>query len=280
MNARTFSLVLLLSAALLLPSRAPAQDPFGDLELFGGFVPPNVMFLIDNSQSMNIHLWNNDFDPNKIYPAFTVGLCAPWPQAPTLPGSSCPGSGAFRCVGGAKAGDPCVIDTDCGGKGVCLEECPDNEFVWKGLSGTDKIIPHTLSGSSTMFHTECGVTRQLFTDDTTTPDTFYTLNYLNWLYGVATSTELADEPLMTRFQAAKKMIIDVLTEVNPGDELEQIRVGLADLDSSNKVEGGAIKETVGKAKTNPVISQIEGLNANALGAPLSEAMIDVGRYFA
>jgi type IV pilus assembly protein PilY1 len=281
MNARIFPLVLVISAALLVPWRAPAQATFGDLELFGAFVPPNVMFLIDNSDAMNHHLWNNDFDPNVLYPAFVVGVCAPWPQAPTISGSSCPGSGAFRCNSGADVGNVCAVDSDCaGGKSLCVEECVDNEFVWRGLSGSDKIVPHTISGSSTQFHTECGVTRQLFHDDTSTPSSLYSLNYLNWMYGLATAGELADEPLMTRFQAAKTMIKGVLLEINPGSELEQIRVGLADFDSGGAVEGGSIKESIGKEKTNPVISQIDGLNANASGAPLAEALVDVGRYYA
>jgi hypothetical protein len=149
-----------------------------DLDLVTTSVPPNVVILFDNSGSMNHHLWDGDFDPNKVYP----GWC--WfGQAPTVAGSSCPGLG--------NPGD----------------ECPNNETAL-GVSGT--------------FNYTCGgVTRMLYHDASTPQMTRYSVNYMNWLYGIATPADLVDEPTETRLQAAKKMTSQVVDAVNPDDVQQQ-----------------------------------------------------------
>ncbi len=79
---------------------------------------------------------------------------------------------------------------------------------WCGLlSGATGTITYTISpGGSTWNLNLCGVTRTLYHDNTTPQSTRYDANYLNWLYGVATPAQLANEPDQTRLQAAKEAI--------------------------------------------------------------------------
>jgi type IV pilus assembly protein PilY1 len=239
-----WSLVLVTTAVAFLTAKTVGAQ-FGDIDAFSGYVPPNVVVLLDNSDSMNHHLWDDDFDPEKLYP----GYCS-WPTAPTIPGTSCPGNG--------NPGDL----------------CPNNDHI-EGANS-----PHLLHGSAIQTHTECSVTRTLYHDQTTTPRTRYSLNYLNWLFGVATAADLTDEPTNTRFRAAADTIIDVLQQVNPDSQDEKIRPGLAIFDGSAAVSGGNIKQPINDRNTQSVIAAINGTNPTAGGTPLSEALVDVGRYYA
>ena len=109
---------LLALALLLAPAAATAQS--GDLDILSSAVPPNVMVLFDNSGSMNHHLWDDDFNPEVVYPSFC------WSQAPTVSGSSCPGYG--------NPGD----------------ECPNNETVGEQI---DQEQSYTHCGvTRTLYH--------------------------------------------------------------------------------------------------------------------------------
>ena len=86
---------LLVLVLLFAAERTVAQS--GDLDILSATISPNVMILLDNSGSMNHHLWDDDFNPEIPYPGFTCTWGnwwdRRWSTAPTIPGSSCPGSG-------------------------------------------------------------------------------------------------------------------------------------------------------------------------------------------
>jgi type IV pilus assembly protein PilY1 len=237
-----------------------ARATLGDIEVFSTYVPPNVMILLDSSDGMNHHLWDDDFNPQKLYPGnWCDEESEYWGTAPTIPGSSCPGLG--------NPGD----------------ECPDNEFVYGDDASGNTKDPHLLSGNSDKHtYTHCGVTRDQYHDSTTVPKTRYSLNYLNWLYGVASPTDLANEPTKTRLQVGKETLLQVLTAIAPPDESgkERMRVGLALFDSSSTAEGYNLKSSIADNNMTSTFSSIEGASANARAAPLSESLLDIGRYFA
>ena len=79
----SFGLTLLLGMALAGTARAGSTDL--DL-LSGGSLAPNTVILFDNSGSMKHHVWDDDFDPDKLY----ADAC--W-TGTTIAGSSCPGLG-------------------------------------------------------------------------------------------------------------------------------------------------------------------------------------------
>jgi type IV pilus assembly protein PilY1 len=211
-----------------------------DLDLLTTSTPPNVVILFDNSGSMNHHLWDDDFNPQKVYPDW----CG-FGQAPTIAGSSCPG-----------LGNP-------------SHECPNNETAL-GLSGT--------------FSYTCGgVTRMLYHDGSTPQMTRYSLNYFNWLYGVATPADLLDEPTQTRLQAAKEMTNQVVDAVNPDDGTggytENVRFGLSRFHASSPYNGGFVSVPVAPNNKNTVKTGVNNITG-VTWTPLSESLVDIARYYA
>ncbi len=227
----------------LLLPSARAAAQSGDLDILSSAVPPNVMILFDNSGSMNHHLWDDDFDPEVRYPAF----CS-FGLAPMISNSSCPGHG-----------NP-------------SDECPDNEV--RGLN---------ISGSSQQNETRCSVTRTLYHDTSTPQTTWYSRNYLNWLYGVSTTAERANEPQQSRLQVAKSATTTVVTSLTSG-ATELIRFGLMEFKPTNlsysiDPDGGQVIVPIGVGSSlfvNAAISATEG----DTWTPMGEALVDVGRYFA
>ena len=172
--------ILALAVALGSAPEASAQI-IDDLGTLTNPAAPNLTVLLDDSISMRHHMWDDGFDVSKLY----SGFCS-WPEAPTLSGTSCPG-----------IGNP-------------LDECPDNDYVL----ATD--VPHVVL--TTAAHSECGVTRSVYFGGGPA-DALYSLNYLNWLFGVATAAELIDEPTVTRIEHAKAALTTLLVA------LEETTVG-------------------------------------------------------
>ena len=225
----------LLVLASLIPA-ARAAAQSGDLDILSSAVPPNVMILFDNSGSMNHHLWDNDFNPEVLY----SGFCDEWNAAPTISGSSCPGHG--------NPGD----------------ECPNNETTGEYIGG-----------SSQSSETVCGVTRTLYHDTSTPQSTRYSRNYLNWLYGISTSSERADEPQSTRLQVAKDATTTVVSSLTSGPT-ELIRFGVTNFDYD---DGAIVTAPIGSSSSSQVINTIQSTEGNTW-TPIGEALLDVGRYFA
>jgi type IV pilus assembly protein PilY1 len=228
-------------AALLLLTLmvGPASAGSTDLDLLsGGGLPPNTVILLDNSGSMKHHVWDDDFDPEKLY----ANTC--WAGS-TMAGSSCPGLG--------NPGDECA------------DSQPYVNFV-------DDDAP-------TLFLTCNDVTRTIYIDpDVST--TRYSINYLNFLFGTATPADLMNESQLTRNQAAKGVIKDVVDGVNPdlasGGYDENVRFGLAQFDLSR---GGYLRVPIANGNKPTLMSQIDNI-VPSTWTPLAEALVDIGRYYA
>jgi type IV pilus assembly protein PilY1 len=155
---------------------------------------------------------------------------------------------------------------------------------WCGmLSGPTGTITYLLSSSQDTYDwTQCGVTRTLYHDKSTSEETRYDANYLNWLY-TATPEQLANEPQQTRLQVAKQTMLDVVDSINPdkksGDGYdERMRMGMAELDDAED-NGGYISvkpETGNKTALKAHIPSIRGNTATQL----SETLADIGRFYA
>lgn len=240
-----------------------ARADAGDLDLLSTAVAPNVMILFDNSGSMNHHLWDDNFDPATLYPSHGYLLCPP-----TVPGSSCPSTAGINpaalCPNNVGAGGSWDVSK------IVPGQCPNNE----GAYG--------FSGSSSFNVSISGVTRTIYTDTSTPQTTRYSANYLNWLYGQSTTSERANEPTQTRLQAAKSMITQVIDQVDPPDGLggytENVRFGLARFDSKN-FDGGFVSEPITSGNKSSVKNGINNIRATTW-TPLSETLVDLGRYFA
>ena len=158
---------------------------------------------------------------------------------------------------------------------------------WCGLlsQATGTITYSIGPGSSTWNLDLCGVTRTLYHDTSTSQSTRYDANYLNWLYGVATPAQLANEPDQTRLQAAKESITAVIDAVNPDDASdplgyqERVRFGLAKFESGGDPDGGFVSVPIASDNKTAVKNGIDATVANTW-TPLSETLVDVGRYFA
>lgn len=258
---------LMVVVALSIPRATGATlSAFGDIDVFSAFVPPNVMIVLDSSEKMNHHLWDDDFNPKKLYSETWCGdASVNWGAAPMLTGTSCP-----------SLSNP-------------SDECPNNDWVVGDGSNGNTPAPHELGGNGPVqSYTFCGVTRNLYHDSSTSPKTRYSLNYLNWLFGVATTSELTDEPTTTRLQIAKDMISKVIIQINDtdgdgdvdNDDDEMLRIGIASLDGSNNAEGWNLSGPIATGSTQSNLSNIQGISANDDAAPLSEALLDAGIYFA
>ena len=227
-----------LFAVLLLLAASPAFAGSTDLDLLsGGGLPPNTVILFDNSGSMRHHVWDDDFDPKKLY----ADTC--WTGS-TIAGSSCPGLG--------NPGD----------------ECPDNQLYTNAYDDDAPTLSVTCNA----------VTRTIYIDpDVST--TRYSINYLNWLFGTATSTDLLDEPQQTRNQAAKAVIKEVIDGVNPdlgtGYE-ENVRFGLAQFDT---FRGGYLRVPIGPGNKSTLMGEIDNVYPSTW-TPIGETLVDIGRYYA
>ncbi|MFQ5513572.1 MAG: pilus assembly protein [Myxococcota bacterium] len=152
-------------------------------------------------------------------------------------------------------------------------------------TGTRTYFFSPSNGSS--FQASCkGQVRTIYTDTTTSSWTRYDYNYLNWLFQASTtSAMLADEPQQTRLQAAKQTINAVIDTVNPDDPgepfgyHEKVRFGLAQFMSGSKPKGGFVKVPITDGNKTTVMSAISNMVGNTW-TPLSETLVDIGRYFA
>jgi type IV pilus assembly protein PilY1 len=262
---KSTSRVLPLAVALLclLAGSAGAQS---DLDLLQTTVPPNVMILFDNSGSMEHVMWDEDFG-REVFHGTTdtrtkcsmVSDLGYW-----IAGSSCPGSGLN------------VSGTDV---------CPNNEVAYGSggwhfcddLPGGCSSIPGSYSCSESGNRTWWQMM-----DFTTGPDgTRWSVNYLHWLMAqVYAGGSILDVPILSRLDSAKTAIDGLIEDVNPDDGLggytEVVRFGLANFATDN---GGFVQVPIANGNKSDVLGELSATIASTW-TPVSEALVDVGRYFA
>lgn len=277
-----------LSLTLALASTARAQEE-SDLLLVAqqSGAAPNVVILFDTSGSMQHIVWSPEFDAKKFYDI----------------GSKCPDT-AYDVVPRANTIGKCPSSGDPQGS------CPDNDAEY--FASNDVIrCPRTnfpLGCLNTPLEFACRfvtvsgqqkIEIKLPDYDTTTdtdpnaspaltpPVTWFSTNYLHWFMNrlAAGSFPVTNFTKETRKMTAKRVIRDLVDNVNPdlatGGYKETVRFGLARLHGNNTSpnnNGGFMVQPIAANNKSALKATLNTLPANG-GTPLSEALVDIARYY-
>lgn len=102
----------------------------------------------------------------------------------------------------------------------------------------------------------------------------YAGNYLNWLFYNATDEQRATIPLITRIQAEKAVITNLIDTYNPEEQpTGLVRFGVFILHSD---DGGTLISKIGSPR-EVLLNQVEGVSADSW-TPLAETMVDAIDY--
>ena len=271
-----------------------------DVALLRQEVAPNVVLLLDTSGSMALGLNANEFTtvPNRDNWQFNdrfpidlttkvpVGQVAedeqnsfycdlPRPTRFSNTGGVCPGSRSDLSYPGEPA-DTCPNTDDFGarwdggGKFHCTNVPTGCQFApadWECYVDVEKtyLTPADYGGNKNY-------------------KTSWQRNYLYWVVqqmhaGRAINYETGD-----RITAAKDSIRTIINDINPDGQTDSVRFGLARFDRSSN--GGRILIGAGDGTKADIFARLddwdddnEGTGPGG-GTPLSEALVDMGRYFA
>jgi len=103
----------------------------------------------------------------------------------------------------------------------------------------------------------------------------YPGNYLNWLFYHATEAQRNSIPLITRVQAEKAVMHELLDEFNPeGAPTGTLRFGFFTFNASGA--GGNLMSKIGSPR-EVMLNQVDGVSANG-PTPLAETLVDVIDY--
>jgi len=282
-----------------LPLGARAQtDP--DLLLLAdqNGAPPNVMILFDTSGSMRHAAWHEDFNPRIFQDAGSP--CSATVYKKSGSNGQCPGSGdgSNRCpdndTGSTLFGDP-IPGLDAGDTITCtrsafVADCGDIPAIFNcstpsssslqirlpDLDGTDDIDP----SDGTVI-------------DEPNESTYWSPNYIHWFMKQLANTGKfpTDFPLETRKMAAKRVLKDIVEELNPtkldGTVDQRIRFGLARMHTTDgsltaSSNGGYVVEPIADNNKSQILATLRSSKISAppyARTPLSETLIDVARYF-
>jgi type IV pilus assembly protein PilY1 len=253
---------------------APLGARASDLDLLASSTPPNVMVIFDTSGSMQTVLFHDDYYTPSIDPdgAGPLEPLAPlqifWPSVCGVSRTdeiadsegACPGS--TYLVGSAIDGD-----TD-----LTNDPCPMNDS------------PNTRSSGSTT--SGCGgitLPNYAASGSTTWPE-----NYLNWLLPRLLDADPTNDdfPQDVRLDAGKEVLAEVIDQINPNvvDDpndsspgyTENVRFGLSRFTSDN---GGHVVHGISSGNKSSLLSTLSGVTSGGF-TPLSETLVDIGRYFA
>jgi type IV pilus assembly protein PilY1 len=103
----------------------------------------------------------------------------------------------------------------------------------------------------------------------------YRGHYLNWLFYHATEAQRNSIPLLTRIQAEKAVMHELLNEFNPdGAPTGTLRFGFFTFNSSGA--GGSLQSKIGSPR-EVMLNAVDGVSASG-PTPLAETLIDVIDY--
>jgi hypothetical protein len=303
-RARSLAL-LLFSLQLSLPAAAQTQDP--DLQLLASQLgsAPNVMILVDTSGSMKHIVWHESFDPKILQsvgsPCAATGNMTVYRNDRTA--GMCPGSGytgdycpendtggtlsGFRVPGVETSGNPGSATISCAKANFPGANCSSiPSFFGCSVGTTNLTIRLNDYDTGTDIDPVDGVNF-----DTPNEVTYWAPNYLHWiLKRAAAGTLPSNIPLETRKMAAKRVIKDIIKEVNPtrpdGTIDQRVRFGLARMHDTqgggSDWNGGFVVEPIADNNRPALLTALTGSKIDAPGyarTPLSESLVDVARYF-
>jgi hypothetical protein len=268
-----------LALVLLLAGDARAQ---GDLDLLTtSFTPPNVMILLDNSGSMDYALWDKNFNPYVFHDTGIVTGSNPGCRTGKYDISSVPtiANSAGICPGSGSADDSCPDSEDNIDVGWWFS---GDRIRCRGIPGGCNAAPAGLWRDSCK---NTGTdTQDFYLPDYTpgTDKTGWSKNYLNWFFTQLLMGNTPDIPAEDRLTAAKRATKTLIDNVNPdktGGYEQRVRFGITTFDTSSSANGGIVRVPIGPGNKGSLMSYIDSIGANGW-TPLSEALVDIGRYFA
>lgn len=263
-------------ALALLPGIASAQD----VSLFStSAIPPNVMLVFDTSGSINHVNTPAGFDPLVFHNRNPDGSPSP----------------STACSIGAV---PELEDTE----GVCPGSrdpsglCPNVEVQDNSGSKSEAEPGDSFDCPSALLPGGCGAwpaglcTVSGGTIDFELPEVVgsenarWTRNYLHWYVNTAAAStgDLFAIPFSSRLRDAQDALVAVVEQVNPDDGaggyIENVRFGLAQLHTNN---GAFVIVPISTGNKSQILTAIEGFGLDPAEGwtPLSEALVDIGRYF-
>ena len=250
-NIRSVLFYSVLSTLALFTGNSPSYaTDLSDIPMaVSNLARPNIMFMIDNSGSMENIVMDSPYVETTTYLA------------------SCPGA---NIVAGGQAAVPGTYS---------------DTFKLTVSSGAPKI---TQSGTNYNWGTSAGqrcfettkyYSGVLSTSGSYTSNAIYPGNYLNWYFGTGAITGWVDRKpgTSTRLEVAKAAAISSITS------LDRVRVGLATYnnDDASTHDGGELREIMGDLSSSKLTSMTTKINALTprVWTPLAETLSDIGRYF-
>ncbi|MDQ2695073.1 MAG: hypothetical protein M3Z21_06800 [Pseudomonadota bacterium] len=256
--------------------------------------PPNVMFLIDNSQVMGTVVQEvANSDQNRYDPRLTYPLPGGCPAHLALPSTD--GEGQARYQPGSYFGTYLSIDYPYGGDNYLLYGTPATDPL-----GDRPFRCFANNERYTLFFMVDRDYRPLATGITSHFMRSVSGNYLNWYFDfwntepdwVGTNTRyeagrtcLVKPGVRTRLDAVKAGFANAITEL--AGEGKRVRVGVASTTPSNENQPQGATIHHGLAQLTPAYAQQLQTTVNALRLPVDErapaglyqTLYDIGRYF-
>jgi type IV pilus assembly protein PilY1 len=243
-------------------------------------VAPNMMFMLDNSGSMN-----------NIVPGLPYVKTATY----TCPAGSTVLAG-FTTKELAAASSVAAVNTI----GSFNSKTGVPRFTYNSNTNRHATIePTATSGTKVCFNNNHIYNAKLLADNGGNPaiptgylDAMYTGHFLNWYFGAydgpgtgwtdrkkLTSTTNPVQSRMEMAKVAAKAVIAALPIVPDSATKASVRVGLS---TYNGADGGRLSVAVDDLKTAKVTTLNSGIDALSPSGstPLSETLADIGRYFA
>ena len=246
----TSSLLLLTSGLFVLNSATAAPGAIADQPLqTSAAAPPNLMFMIDSSGSMNNVVPDSPYNPATDYTPAGCGSTI------TLQGSTSDiiFLNIVSAVPKIVVGSASAVDIDA----LCFEGTTNYDGKLNANSGTG--------------------------DDKTTTGYFeaeYTGNYLNWYfhYDTDNTDPWTNQSMKPAPNVDSRLGIAKVASTNLINGLSNMRVGLARFDGSNGAYFEQNVKTLDSAHKTALTTSINGLVGSS-STPVSETLLDIGRYF-
>lgn len=241
-------MVFILAFAHLAQSVQAASTDIADVPMaVKTSAKPNIMFMIDNSGSMQNIVPDTPYNPNTTY--ISIASCTASNLIPS-------GSSVEIRISDSKPwirwGSNYELGTTSGKK--CFD--PMANYPAKLNADDNDGTPSDYLGSQ------------------------YTGNYLNWYFNVSnttptwTSGQQKKPGTQSRMEIARTAGKSVIDSFQPN----RVRVGLFTYNGS---DGGSLREVMGDldaVKATAINGKIDGLSASGM-TPLAETLADIGKYF-
>ena len=247
-QSQFYSVISMLAAfASIYPANATdlADTPMA----VNNLARPNIMFMIDNSGSMENIVMDSPYVETTTYLASCTGTNIVAGGQAAVPGTY---SDTFKLT--VSSGAPKITQSS-------------TNYNWGTAAG------------QRCFETTKYYSGVLSTGGAYTSNAIYPGNYLNWYFGTGATTGWVDRKpgTLTRIQVAKTAAINSITS------LDRVRVGLSTYnnDDPSTHDGGELREAMGDlnaGKLTAMTTKINGLTTR-VWTPLAETLSDIGRYF-